>query len=58
MTHGHELRRGCWREGGYWAEGHKGGKIGTTVINKIYLKKGDFSFWEKVEKSQDVHSGL
>ena len=35
MTHGHELEVGrvdCWREVGYWMEGAKGGKIGTTVI--------------------------
>ena len=32
MTHGHELRGDCWREGGYWAEGGKGGKIGKSVI--------------------------
>ena len=32
-THGHELRwEDCWREEGYWAEGGKGRKIGTTVI--------------------------
>ena len=29
MTHGHELRvEICWREGGYWMEGGKGGKMG------------------------------
>ena len=34
MTQGHELRWGgdCWREWGYWAEGAKRGKVGTTVI--------------------------
>ena len=33
--HGHELRgRDRWREGGYWVEGGKGGKIGTTVVAK------------------------
>ena len=32
MTHEHELRGvDCWREEGYWAEGGKGRKIGTTV---------------------------
>ena len=32
MTHGHELRGDCWREGGHEADGGKGGKIGTTVV--------------------------
>ena len=33
MTHVHELIRGdCRKEWGYWAEGGKGAKIGTTVI--------------------------
>ena len=33
MTHGHEQRGEiAGGNGGYWVEGDKGGKIGTTVI--------------------------
>ena len=32
MTHGRELRGDCWWTGGYYEEGGKGEKIGTTVI--------------------------
>ena len=40
-THGHELRRNCWKKWWYWAKGSKGENWDNynSTINKIYFKK-------------------
>ena len=42
MTHGHELKGQCWKEGGCRAEGDKGEEKKwdncNSIINKIHLK--------------------